>query len=305
MARALMICNCLVSGATPPPLRSCHDARFEPLTPFPCEAFVAAVRRLAAEGDGRTDLRAFPPIGLPRCTRAAQPPPLSLWTIAPARSTCCAPSGGGSRSGISTRCSSSRPMATPVSRRRSPRTLPQPRVRGVEYRACDGACAACDRRRSMGAPREKSVGHRRRVSRPYPGYRAGCVRRQETRADQHCRASGARGQQRRAGPRHAWHAERALRLLGCRSARRSRSVRPAITSATRLSVSAPGGSGYSWGRRVAGPAYARSSFFAGSRIDRITRALGLYLRQPVPDQARDRAAAAWLEADHWGEAAWW
>ncbi|MEG3164188.1 acyl-CoA dehydrogenase family protein [Sphingomonas sp. PB2P19] len=48
-----------------------------------------------------------------------------------------------------------------------------------------------------------------------------------------------------------------------------------------------------------------ASFFAGSRIDRITRDLGLYLRQPVPDQARDRAAAAWLEADHWGEDGWW
>ena len=48
-----------------------------------------------------------------------------------------------------------------------------------------------------------------------------------------------------------------------------------------------------------------ASFFEGSRIDRITRDLGLYLRQPVPDQARDRAAAAWLEADRWGEDAWW
>jgi hypothetical protein len=48
-----------------------------------------------------------------------------------------------------------------------------------------------------------------------------------------------------------------------------------------------------------------ASFFADSRIDRITRDLGLYLRQPVPDQARDRAAAAWLEADHWGEDRWW
>ncbi len=44
-----------------------------------------------------------------------------------------------------------------------------------------------------------------------------------------------------------------------------------------------------------------ASFFEGSRIDRITRDLGLYLRQPAPDQARDRAAAAWLEADCWGD----
>jgi alkylation response protein AidB-like acyl-CoA dehydrogenase len=48
-----------------------------------------------------------------------------------------------------------------------------------------------------------------------------------------------------------------------------------------------------------------ASFFAGSRIDRITRDLGLYLRQPVPDQARDRAAGAWLDADCWGEDRWW
>jgi len=48
-----------------------------------------------------------------------------------------------------------------------------------------------------------------------------------------------------------------------------------------------------------------ASFFRGNALDRITRDLGLYLRQPVPDQARDRAAAAWLEADRWGEDAWW
>jgi alkylation response protein AidB-like acyl-CoA dehydrogenase len=52
-----------------------------------------------------------------------------------------------------------------------------------------------------------------------------------------------------------------------------------------------------------------ASFFAGNRVDRITRDLGLYLRQPVPDQARDRAAAAWIEADRWGDLGdgerWW
>ncbi|USI74897.1 acyl-CoA dehydrogenase family protein [Sphingomonas morindae] len=48
-----------------------------------------------------------------------------------------------------------------------------------------------------------------------------------------------------------------------------------------------------------------AAFFESSRIDRITRDLGLYLRQPVPDQARDRAAIAWLEADNWGEDGWW
>lgn len=47
------------------------------------------------------------------------------------------------------------------------------------------------------------------------------------------------------------------------------------------------------------------SFVTGTRIDRIVRDLGLYLRQPVPDQARDRAAEAWLEADGWGEDEWW
>lgn len=48
-----------------------------------------------------------------------------------------------------------------------------------------------------------------------------------------------------------------------------------------------------------------ASFFVGSRIDRITRDLGLYLRQPAPDQARDRAAAAWLAKDCWDEDPWW
>lgn len=48
-----------------------------------------------------------------------------------------------------------------------------------------------------------------------------------------------------------------------------------------------------------------ASFFANSRVDRITRDLGLYLRQPVPDQARDRAAAAWIKADRWGDESWW
>lgn len=48
-----------------------------------------------------------------------------------------------------------------------------------------------------------------------------------------------------------------------------------------------------------------ASFFTGNPIDRITRDLGLYLRQPVPDQAREGAAAAWLEADCWGEDRWW
>ncbi|WP_156818847.1 acyl-CoA dehydrogenase [Sphingomonas sp. Mn802worker] len=52
-------------------------------------------------------------------------------------------------------------------------------------------------------------------------------------------------------------------------------------------------------------AIGTASFFAGSRVDRITRDLGLYLRQPVPDQARDRAAAAWIEADRWGDDPWW
>ena len=48
-----------------------------------------------------------------------------------------------------------------------------------------------------------------------------------------------------------------------------------------------------------------AAFFTANPIDRITRDLGLYLRQPAPDQARDRAAAAWLEADCWGEDGWW
>ena len=56
---------------------------------------------------------------------------------------------------------------------------------------------------------------------------------------------------------------------------------------------------------AAARAVGTASFFTGNPIDRITRDLGLYLRQPVPDQARDRAAAAWLDHDCWGEDRWW
>lgn len=56
---------------------------------------------------------------------------------------------------------------------------------------------------------------------------------------------------------------------------------------------------------AAARAVGTASFFDGNPIDRLTRDLGLYLRQPVPDQARERAAAAWLEADRWGEDPWW
>jgi len=48
-----------------------------------------------------------------------------------------------------------------------------------------------------------------------------------------------------------------------------------------------------------------ASFFTGNPIDRITRDLGLYLRQPAPDAARDRAATAWLAADPWTDDPWW
>jgi len=47
------------------------------------------------------------------------------------------------------------------------------------------------------------------------------------------------------------------------------------------------------------------SFFEDQEVDRITRDLGLYLRQAQPDLAVDRAAAAWLETDCWGEDSWW
>jgi alkylation response protein AidB-like acyl-CoA dehydrogenase len=47
------------------------------------------------------------------------------------------------------------------------------------------------------------------------------------------------------------------------------------------------------------------AFFSGEPIDRMVRDLQLYLRQPVPDQARDRAAAACLEADLWDDDPWW
>jgi len=47
------------------------------------------------------------------------------------------------------------------------------------------------------------------------------------------------------------------------------------------------------------------SFFDDQEVDRMTRDLCLYLRQAHPDLAIDRAAAAWLDADCWGEDSWW
>lgn len=48
--------------------------------------------------------------------------------------------------------------------------------------------------------------------------------------------------------------------------------------------------------RITGTYSARD----GTRIDKITRDLSLYLRQAGPDYARDQAAQAWLDRDPWG-----
>ncbi len=47
------------------------------------------------------------------------------------------------------------------------------------------------------------------------------------------------------------------------------------------------------------------SYFTDSPVDMACRDLGLYLRQPVPDQALDRAAAAFLAADCWTDDPLW
>ncbi|WP_158918845.1 acyl-CoA dehydrogenase family protein [Caulobacter sp. S45] len=47
------------------------------------------------------------------------------------------------------------------------------------------------------------------------------------------------------------------------------------------------------------------AFFDDQEVDRITRDLGLYLRQAHPDKAVDRAAESWLEADPWRSDPWW
>ena len=47
------------------------------------------------------------------------------------------------------------------------------------------------------------------------------------------------------------------------------------------------------------------AFFTRQPADRIARDLGLYLRQAMPDQARDRAASAWLEEDRWRDDLLW
>ena len=41
------------------------------------------------------------------------------------------------------------------------------------------------------------------------------------------------------------------------------------------------------------------AFFDDEPIDLAVRDLSLYLRQPVPDQARDRAATQFLARDAW------
>jgi alkylation response protein AidB-like acyl-CoA dehydrogenase len=47
------------------------------------------------------------------------------------------------------------------------------------------------------------------------------------------------------------------------------------------------------------------AFFSDNPLDLATRDLALYLRQPVPDQARDRAATAYLASDCWtGDSLW-
>jgi alkylation response protein AidB-like acyl-CoA dehydrogenase len=47
------------------------------------------------------------------------------------------------------------------------------------------------------------------------------------------------------------------------------------------------------------------AFFEDEEVDRITRDLGLYLRQAHPDKAVDRAAQAWLVEDPWRVDPWW
>ncbi len=47
------------------------------------------------------------------------------------------------------------------------------------------------------------------------------------------------------------------------------------------------------------------AFFEDHPLDQACRDLGLYLRQPVPDQALDRAAAAFLEQDCWRDDPLW
>ncbi len=47
------------------------------------------------------------------------------------------------------------------------------------------------------------------------------------------------------------------------------------------------------------------SYFTNGPVDMACRDLGLYLRQPVPDQALDRAAAAFLAADCWRDDPLW
>jgi hypothetical protein len=47
------------------------------------------------------------------------------------------------------------------------------------------------------------------------------------------------------------------------------------------------------------------AFFTDNPIDLACRDLGLYLRQPVPDQALDRAASAFIAKDAWKDDPLW
>ncbi|MDG5487818.1 acyl-CoA/acyl-ACP dehydrogenase [Sphingomonas sp. BGYR3] len=59
------------------------------------------------------------------------------------------------------------------------------------------------------------------------------------------------------------------------------------------------------GMEIASRLLGTRSAMDGNRADKIIRDLSLYLRQAGPDYARDRAAAAWLDHDAWGEDPWW
>jgi hypothetical protein len=57
---------------------------------------------------------------------------------------------------------------------------------------------------------------------------------------------------------------------------------------------------------IAARAVGTRAFFADQEVDRMSRDLGLYLRQAHPDRAVDRAAEAWLGGeDPWRADPWW
>lgn len=122
---------------------------------------------------------------------------------------------------------------------------------------------------------------------------------------EHLRTSGAGGDPiHRARFAHAVTAARNAALWVEKAATMAEAFEPASIPVTLMARGVVEDAGLLLMETIARTLGTRA-FFTANAADRIARDLGLYLRQAMPDQARDRAALAWLEADPWqGDALW-